>query len=281
MANSRWVPVFCLMIVMGAGCSPRYSVAPEPPLLTATAPELVGRLEARTKSIQTLKALMTIRAEGQPAVTASLSISRSANDGPPSVRLKGFDPFGRTLFDLISAGHKVRLTLPGEGRVLESGPEQQEDPLLPGEIGLGPAELRIAVSALVGPFIEPGELPVIELSGTSYLIHLVRVLGAQGHLTKRLWIDRARLQLVREEFFEKSMKLENLKLTVENEPGVTLVEFFDYGTRSGPPDTEIEWPGRMILTRPATASRRGGRLELIFHEVHPNAVISPDEFTIR
>ncbi|MBI3812301.1 MAG: hypothetical protein HY283_08880 [Nitrospirae bacterium] len=251
------------MTVLIAGCGPRSTVSPEQPLLMATAPELIGRLDERTKSIQTLKALVTIHPEGQPAMTASLSFARSANDGPPSVRLKGFDPFGRTLFDLVSAGDKVRLTIPGEGRVLKSGPNKQDDPLLP----VHAAELRLAVSALVGPFVGPGEVPVLERAGASYLIHLIRVSGAEGRLTKRLWFERGRLQLVHEEIFE-------------NDAGskAAAVEFFDYRTQSGPAGSRIDWPGRLILTRPGAGSDRGGRLELEFQEVHPNAVIPPDEF---
>ncbi len=264
-SSGRLWPIFCLMIVLIGGCSPRYLVAPEPPLLTATVQELVGRLDERTRSIQTLKALVTIYPQGQPAVTASLFFSRSANDGPPSVRLKGFDPLGRTLFDLVSAGDRVRLTIPGEGRVLESGPDKQDDPSLP----VHAAELRLAVSALVGPFIEPGELPVIERAGASYLIHLIRVSGAEGRLTKRLWFERGRLQLIREEIFESDVGSK-----------AAAVEFLDYRTRSGPAGSKIDWPDRLILTRPGTDSDRGGRLELEFHEVQPNALISPEEFRI-
>jgi len=250
-----------LMIMLIAGCGPRYSVAPEPPLLTATASELLGRLDERTKSIRTLKALVTVHPQGQPSVTASLFFSRSAEGGPPSVRLKGFDAFGRTLFDLVSVGDRVRLTIPGEGRVLESGPDKMDDPSLP----LHSADLRLAVSALVGPFVEPGELPVIEQAGATYLIHLVRVSGSEGRLTKRLWFERGQLQLVREEIFE-------------NGAGEAVVEFSDYQTRSGMAVSVAEWPGRMILTRSGTDPDRAGRLELEFHEVHPNAAIPPEEF---
>jgi hypothetical protein len=271
-----WLVLCLLIIVLIGGCSPRYSVAPAPPRLRATVQELIVRLDARTESLQTLKALVTIRAERQPAVTASLVFSRSRDGGPPSLRLKGFDAFGRTLFDLVSIGDRVLLTIPGEGRVLEIGPDTQEDPSLPVQA----AELRLAVSALVGPFVEPGEIPVVEHAGANYLIHLVRVLGAQGHLTKRLWIERGRLQLVREEIFEDSGILESLKITKDIEPGVTIVEFFDYQTRSGPAGSEIEWPNRMILTRPGNQSSRGSRLELEFNEVHPNAVIPAEEFRI-
>lgn len=247
------------MIVLIGGCSPRYSVAPEPPLLTATVQELIGRLDQRTKSIQTLKALVTIRTEKQPAVTASLFFSRSTEGGPPSLRLKGFDPFGRTLFDLISVGDQVRLTIPGEGRVFDNGPDKQDDPSLPVQA----AELRLAVSALVGPFVEPGEIPVIERTGTIYLIHLIRVLGAEGRLTKRLWFERGHLTLEREELFK------------EKDDAATFVEFYNYRSLSG-----IEWPDRITITRRQDEFHEESRVTLEFHEVHPNAAIPPEEFRI-
>jgi hypothetical protein len=192
-------------------------------------------------------------------VTASLFFSRSANDGPLSIRLKGFDPFGRTLFDLISVGDRARLTIPGEGRVLESGPDKPDDPSLP----VHAAELRLAVSALVGPFVGPGEIPVIERVGTNYLIHLIRVSGAEGLLTKRLWFERSHLKLEREELFK------------EKEDAATWVEFYDYRSLSG-----IDWPDRITLTRQQDEVHEASRVTLQFHEVHPNAVIPPDEFKI-
>lgn len=245
------------MIVLMSGCSPRYSVAPEPPLLTATVQELVARLDERTKSIQTLKALVTIHPQGQPAVTASLSFSRSAEGGPPSLRLKGFDAFGRTLFDLISSGDRARLAIPGEGRLLESGPDKQEDPSLPVQA----AELRLAVSALVGPFVGPGELPVIERVDKIYLIHLIRVSGTEGRLTKRLWFQRSHLRLEREELFK------------EKEDAATGVEFYDYRSQSG-----IDWPDRITITRRQDELHQESRVTLQFHEVRLNPAIPPEEF---
>ncbi|HEY5593646.1 MAG TPA: hypothetical protein VIL61_00615 [Nitrospiria bacterium] len=247
------------MIVLIGGCSPRYRVSSEPPLLTATVQELVARLDERTRSIQTLKALVTIRSERQPAVTASLSFSRSADGGPPSLRLKGFDPFGRTLFDLVSTGDRVRLTIPGEGRVLEGGPDKREDPSLP----VQSAELRLALSALVGPFVEPGEIPVVERTGAVYLIHLVRVSGAEGRLTKRLWFERSHLTLEREELFQ------------EKGHAATIVEFYDYRSLSG-----VDWPDRITITRRQDEFHEASRVTLEFHEVRPNAVIPPTEFQI-
>jgi len=256
--NSRLLPALCLMIVLIAGCGPRHRISSEAPLLTATVQELVGRLEERTRAIQTLKALVTVRPEGQLSVTASLSFSRSADGGRPSLRLKGFDPFGRTLFDLLSVGDRVRLTIPGEGRVVESGPDRREDPSLPVQA----AELRLALSALVGPFIEPGEVPVIEQTGVMYQIHLVRLSGAEGRLTKRLWFERGRLTLEREELFNG-----------KDEPAA-FVEFSNYRSLSG-----IEWPDRITITRRRDGTPEASRVILEFHEVHPNAVISPEEFS--
>jgi hypothetical protein len=286
----RWSGlILCVISVLIGGCAPRYSVAPEPPLLSASLQDLLGQLDRRTRSVETIKALLTIHAENQTAVTASLLFSRSLTGDPASIRLEGFDPFGRTLFDLVSSNHRVLLRLPGEGRVIESGPDKRGDLSLQSEIGLKADEFRQAVSALVGPYVQSDEIPVLERVGPNYLIHLIRVSGVGGRLTKRLWFERVRLRLIREEIFFGAGGLSGDSSSdqqTENER--TVVQFFDYRPLSIPAGAEIEWPGRVVITRPRSGPRadsRGdsegrGRLELKFQEVHPNAVISPEEYRI-
>jgi hypothetical protein len=272
------------MTVLIGGCAPRYSVAPEPPLVSASLQDLMGRLDRRTRSFETMKALLTIHAENQPAVTASLLFSRSLTGDPPSIRLKGFDPFGRTLFDLISSNNRVLLTIPGEGRVIESGPDKQGGVSLQSEIGLEAEEFRQAVSALVGPYVEPDEIPVLERAGPNYLIHLIRVSGVGGRLTKRLWFERTGLRMTREEIFGADGLSGGSGSDEGTDSGRTVVEFRDYRPVPIPAGAEIDWPDRVVITRPRTDRRRESdgqyRLELIFQEVHPNAVISREEFRI-
>jgi len=257
-------------MVLTSGCTARYAVVPQPPLQTASLAELMTRLDHRTQSIETLKALLSIRAEGQPSVTASLFFSRSAGGGPPSLRLKGFDTFGRTLFDLISSNNRVLLSIPPEGRVVEIGPGEGSPPSMSGEMGLEAAELRQAVSALVGPFMESGEIPVLENIGTNYLVHLIHISGASGELTKRLWFERTNLRLIREEIFE----------TGTESAGPTVVEFLDYRSWPVPAGAEIDWPDRVIVTRPRIGDGEPDRLQLDFREIRPNATISPEEYRI-
>lgn len=267
-----------LMVALIAGCGPRYAVAPEAPLRSASLHDILNRLDRRTEAIQTLKALMTIHSDGQGSVTASLFYSRAAGTVPTSLRVNGFDPFGRTLFDLIWSNHRVLLKIPSQGRVLEGVPDRRGEPSLPGELGLEAGDLHRAVSAVVGPFVESGEIPVLEEVGSNYLVHLFRVSGGGGRLMKRLWIERTRFQLIREEIYEPADSRIRPDSDAVSENDATVVEFFDYQARSVPAGAEIEWPDRLVITTPRSGSAKGRRLELKFLEVHPNAVISRDEY---
>jgi hypothetical protein len=268
------------MIVLIAGCGPRYSVAPEPPLRSASLRDLLDRLDRRTQSIQTLKALMKVSSEKQPGVTSSLLFSRSTEGVAPSLRLKGFDPFGGTLFDLVWSNNRVWLSIPSQGRVLESTPDKRGVPSLPAELGLEVAELRLAVSAVVGPFMESEDIPVLEQVGSNYLIHVIRITGGGGQLTKRLWIERNQFRLVREEIFEQASAMVGPNIAAVSEDQATVVEYLDYQPRSVPAGAEIEWPDRLVITKPRAGAGEEHRLELKFLEVHPNAAISSEEYRI-
>jgi len=132
------------------------------------------------------------------------------------------------------------------------------------------AEFQNAVSALVGPFVESGEIPVLEPVGSGYLVHLIRMVGASGELSKRLWFERHELRLVREEIFEPGAGSES----------ATVIEFFDYRPWPVPAGPEIDWPDRVVVTQPGTGGRKEVRLEIEFREIHINTAISPEEYRI-
>jgi len=268
------------MMVLIGGCGPRYVIVPQAPLLSASLQDLLGRLDRRTRSIETLKALLEIRSDRQAAVTARLYFSRQPEGAPPSLRLTAFDPFGGTLFDLIGSNDRVLLTIPSQGHVVESGPANGGSLLLPAESGLEASELRLAVSALVGPYVEAGEVPVLEQVGPDYLIHLIRVSGGGGRLAKRLWIERSGLRLTREEIFEPAGPSVDPNGSAAAEDKATVVEFLDYRPRSVPAGAEIDWPDRVVMTKPPAGTGEPARLELKFVEVRPNAAISPEEYRI-
>jgi hypothetical protein len=65
-----------------------------------------------------------------------------------------------------------------------------------------------------------------------------------------------------------------------SEDEATVVEYLDYQSRSVPAGAEIEWPDRLVITKPRAGTGEEHRLELKFLEVHPNAAISPEEYRI-
>ena len=280
--------VFFLGVILIGGCTTRQRVVPDLPLQSASLASLVDRLGERTRSIQTLKALVVIRPEGRPAVNGSLMLARSDEGGAAFFRLKGFDWLGRTLFDIGSDGDRIRIVVPSQDRVIEGRLDGLDDSGLP----LPAAELRRLVSTVLGPYIGPDEIPVLEEQGRMYLIHLIRLPegtpGKEGRLTRRLWIERTHMRLVRVELFGPAEITGTADLSGDGPRAVSAVEFEDYSIYAGRDGPRMAWPGRLILTRPAgqagwakrDGDLAGSRLILEFREVHLNPDIPPGEFRL-
>lgn len=226
------------------------------PLQETDLSELIHRLNARTTQVKSLKALMTIQMTGHQPITASLNWVR-----PQQIRLTGFGSFGRTMFELIVDDGSVWWSEMGRPAVL-LGPVES---LRHKEV-LGAERLPMAIEdlidvalALTGPVLEEGEIAAIEEEKSFYILHGMRVEGDQGRLTKRLWIERKKLRLVRKEFFRGEIS------------PVLLIHFDDYR------DTvQGDWPHQLVVERP----EENGVLRLLFREIKFNFPIAAGEIHV-
>lgn len=253
------------------GCVPFSSVGGEESLQSASLAELLAGLQARTTAIASLKALMTVRPARGPSFTASLEYGRSGEDHQMEYRLRGFDLLGRTLFDGVGSADGLRVVLPGRPEAYEG---KEDDPVFPGG-AVRISEIRGLIGAALGPFVEPGEIPLLEETGAFYRINLVRVVptesGPEGRWSKRLWFERRRLRMVREELFREG-ETSRPSLLVE------LEEYRPWPNRSG---EAVDWPRTIRLDRPGSGPEEGFPLEVEFLEVRFNADLAPGKFQAR
>lgn len=263
---TRAVVFLFLLLPLMAGCVPKQRIVEERPLQTATLEELLQRLTERTRAIETVRALLTVRPEGRRSFTASMTYNRDSVGDSPTLRLTGFDLLGRSVLEINAEGESTRITVPRDGRMTEVPPDHPDLDALP----VQPRDFLTLVAAVVGPVINADEIPVFEKKGHFYIIHLIRLEQASGRLSKRLWIDRRNLNLTRIEIFG------NGGTGIFRDPGDQRVVIIlsEFEKRPGLDGVEISWPGLIqieSLSRETLASRR---LDLVFREIHINEKLS-------
>lgn len=200
--GTRFFLVFVLLALFG--CSIWTVQEEKEPIKEATLPELLEPLVRRTEQIETLNVLVSAHIGGRPSVKMSLFWK-----SPETLRLKGFGPLGKTLFEFNLGDDGVEWRVPGRAPVVSESVEA----LVPSIQMLHPGfpvtvqELVYMTRVLTGPLFDPGEFPFLETTDQHFLISAVRLEGGEARLTKRLWIERRKLHLVRQDFFEKDGSL--------------------------------------------------------------------------
>ena len=254
----------CLVAVMAlsalgglTGCAPWFLQEEEVSFQEATLPELLSRLDQRTAGLMSFKALLDVHVTGSQRFTASLTWM-----GPQQNQVRGFDRLGRTLFEMRVAGNLIQWSVPGRPPVLLGTVESlaQSASIDAGDLSVAVADLVRVTSALTGPALGGGELPMVERPpGPFYILDGVRMEAGAARLTKRFWIDRQRLRLVRQEFFHPDGTLD------------LALHFEDFR-----PTIQGDWPYRLVAQRPGESRV----VELVFREVKFNIPIAPEEFRL-
>lgn len=251
----RFVPfAAALWIWMLAGCG-HWPVRPggEAPG-TATLPELLERIDSRTSGLDSLRALIAVETGGGQPFVAGLVWAR-----PQSLHVTGLSPFGSPLFEIKVDGGMVEWSAPGRSSVLLGSVDslEQRDSVDPGGFPVPVEDLVAMMRVLTGPVMEDGERAALEATRRYYLLHVVRIEGDQARLTKRFYIDRASLRLIREDVFgpEGSARLR--------------FRFKEYrATEQG------EWAHRMLVN----VAKKDREFGLVFRELHFNPPLPREEF---
>lgn len=156
------------------GCSVWPVRGEKEPIKEATLLELLERLAQRTDQIETLNILVSARIGGRPSVKMTIFWRN-----PGTLRLMGFDPFGKTLFEFILDEDGAEWRVPGGSPMVSESLEA----LAPSIELLHPGfpvtvqELVRMTRVLTGPPFDPGEVPFLETTDQHFLISAIRLEG--------------------------------------------------------------------------------------------------------
>lgn len=200
MNKGLWSLGCVLLSLCLTGCmAKRVPVMETERLGEASLEELVELLGSRYRAMNTLKALVKVEvktSEGQGTFPGILLFQR-----PDHLRLQGFDPLGRSVFDLVARGEEVRVYLPGEDRILTE--EIDTFPFMgDGKALLKLTDLLEVLGASGGIYLDPTMIPALEKDQMFYVLYLFFVQDSRAALLKKLWLERVHFRLVREEIFD-------------------------------------------------------------------------------
>ena len=249
--------------VLLTGCR---SGIPEPivdlPLRQASAEELVTMLNQRSDGIQSLRALLQLQARGK-LIPIRRSMNMSISYVRPSlIRLRAFNLFGQTLFDLTSDQTHYHVHLPTQKRVVTgTHPPTLADPPseTPSRRNRVLRLVRVVAETVLAAPIDDTHHVTLHEDGLLYRIEVAET-SRPTQPVRHVWIERINLDVVKEAVFSAT-----------GDPIIT-VEFDDY--RILGPRGEIQYPFHLSIHDVAT----NNHYTLTFQEVLPNPEFAPTEF---
>lgn len=260
--NALSTSLVVLVVAAGglAGCAPRTitTVTQVEALTTkeASLEEIMDLLHRRYKETSTVKALVQVEMmSGSPAKTQSFTAALFS-ELPKKIRLQGFDPLGRTLFDFLSPGEDFQLYLPDRRLLVKGTLSDMESQWLDAPFRLG--DLLEAVASAGAPFVDVSLLPALEKEEAHYILHLLILEGDTARLVKRFYLERQEFRVEREVIFDS-----------RGSPMLSI-RFGDF-RKVG----ESWRPYHVSLER----MEEGTRLDVRFREVTVNAPFRPEDFT--
>lgn len=199
----------CSLLLMGgfltlslfSGCAKQVRPTPSPIQKDASIEELLSLYQKRLKGTGSFKALMEVTAHfgdhGRHTFRASLHFQNDQS------RIRGFDLFGGTLFDLRLNDRFFSLKVPSEKAPLEAELEQFE--LVAGEkIPFGSLDLLEWVQR--GGIPEPAlrDIPALEKGKDFFILYLFSMERGMARLRQKISIERTAFRVKRVELFERS-----------------------------------------------------------------------------
>lgn len=258
-----------VLVALGlTGCAvKRTHVVPAPrPALTAPLDELLRRIDSEREAVRTLNATVQLLPTAGSEHTGVIEEYHDVRafilaEHPGRIRLIGQAPLVRTnVFDMASDGERFELYIPSKNKFIV-GTSRIEKPTKK------PIE-RLRPQHILDALFLPGraaEARVVgeenEVGGTRYyIVSVLRERGSALELEQKFWFDRANLELVRSQRFERGGRL------------VSDVFWSDYGDFGG-----VRYPRSIRLVRPA----EDYSLTINIQKLALNETIPPEKFVLQ
>ena len=250
--------VTVMTLTLLSGCA-LFAPREEVRLKQATVEELTALLGQRKAAIQTMKGLFSAKVRGGIIPIASRVEGALYYRRPNTMRLRGFTAVGNELFEFVQTDDRFRLRLPTMGRVLSGGLSDMS------EMGKLARPFQLSVWAMGGvlgtgtiakdetvALVEEGDRYRLEVFGRSST-------GAQL-IRRRLWFERQKLLVVREDRLTESGAVE---ATIQYEDFRTIGEAEAIASAS---DGRLLRPFKIVLED----GKGQGSVQVTFHEMIPN-----------
>jgi outer membrane lipoprotein-sorting protein len=270
------IPVVGLLLGVGAlfeGCAVRSktrvpaSLIPPPPL-SASAGNLIARVNEQSERIQTLTAKVDFAPTAGSVYSGVIEEYHDVRGfilfkKPAMIRIIGQAPVVRTnIFDMVSDGKEFRLSIPPKNKFIV-GKTSGERPIKSPLENMRPQHI---LDALLVPSIDIAEvrhsIESVENSGRRYYILTVFQPGNGTQLfpERKVWFDRSNLKVARLDLYG---------------PEGELIETADY---SGYQDfAGVVYPSEIKIVRPA----EDYSLSISIEEAKFNQEIDPDKFELK
>ncbi len=244
-----WVTLAALA---GSGCDTvRHTTVVKkteiPVALEATAPQLIERYNQIARSVRSLNAAVELKPIAGSAYSGVIEEYHDVKgfilaERPARIRLIGQAPVvvAKNVFDMVSDGETFRIFIPSKHKFIV-GPANLERAAKKPIENLRPQHL---VDAIFWPEIAPAETTLFEefdsQTGRYYVLTLLRG-AAPTEISRKIWFDRADLQVARLQTFGAGGKLAS---------DVCYADWKAAGETPHDSAGSLLFPRRMVLARP-------------------------------
>lgn len=262
-----------LLVGLGPGCAVRRTTrispaALPPPAQEASLADLVARINAQSKAIQTITATVDLEPTAGSVYSGVIKEYHDVKsfilaERPAMIRMVGQAPVVRTdIFDMASDGEEFRLYIPSKQKFIVGKTAVRK----PAKNALENLRPQHILEALLIPAVdlvtEKSFREEAEEGARRYYVVNIFEEDARGdlNLRRKMWFDRSDLEIVRVQFYgSQGTYLEG-------------VQYSDYHAFQG-----TRYPARIQVTRPV----EDYGLSILVQKATFNQPIPPEKFELK